>query len=333
MTLFRRTTGLLASLELTLALMAAVLAVLCWSRVTDREVGRILVVPFALLFVNLAAAVAHHQTLRRQVGLLVFHLGLAMLALVAAVGRLLALDGHVEVAEGTPFDVANVVSEAAPFHPFGLAGASFVQGPFTIDYEPGMHRRHTRSTVYVAEGGTGWRQAVVGDDHPLLIGGYRLYTTANKGFAPILTWIDADGREQTGAFHLPSYPANDDRQGNEWALPDGSGSVVLWLEMPTPVLDEHAAWSFHVPADARLAVVNGERRDVLVPGQSIALGQGRLRYERLSSWMGYAIFYDPTLPWLLAAALVAFCGLGWHALRNVRAMVKWPVLREVNHAD
>jgi cytochrome c biogenesis protein len=244
-------------------------------------------------------------------------------------GRLMALDGHVEVAEGTEFDAANVVAEAAPFHPFRLGHAVFGQGPFTIDYDPGMRRRHTRSTIHIADGRGGWRSVVVGDDQPLVVGGYRLYTTPNKGFAPILAWTGPDGREEIGAYHLPSYPANDDRQGGTWTLPDGSRQVVLWLEMPNPVLKPDAAWSFQVPADARLAVTDGDRREVLAPGQSIRIGGGSLRYVRLASWMGYSIFYDPTLPWLFATAAVAALGMAWHAAMRLRAATSGPAWREV----
>ena len=39
---------------------------------------------------------------------------------------------------------------------------------------------------------------------------------------------------------------------------------------------------------------------------------GRLRYERLSTWMGYKIFYDPTLHLMFATAIVGVLGLFTH---------------------
>ena len=42
----------------------------------------------------------------------------------------------------------------------------------------------------------------------------------------------------------------------------------------------------------------------------MTLDEGILVYEGLTTWMGYKVFYDPTLPWLLAAALVAIAALG-----------------------
>lgn len=320
MTLRARGIWMLASLRLTLGLMASLLVLLVAARLTGWPLlTRLFAVPFILLFANLMAALMRHQRLRRQRGLLAFHVGLAGLALLVAIGRLMTFQGHVAVTVGTPFDPANVVAEAPTLlHGFHLAEAAFLQGPFSIAYDQGLNRRETRSTVRIRRDDGGWREIVVGDDHPLVVDGYRLYTTANKGFAPIFTWIAADGTEQTGAFHLPSYPANADRQGGEWISADGSLRLVIWLDMSRPVMEEGAAWTFHLPDDARLVVIDGARRETLAPGQSIGFGKGRLRYDRLSSWMGYTIFYDPTLPWLFATAMVAAAGLVWHALSRLR---------------
>jgi hypothetical protein len=52
------------------------------------------------------------------------------------------------------------------------------------------------------------------------------------------------------------------------------------------------------------------RRTAARPGVRIA--GGTLVYDGLRTWMGYRVAYDPTLPWLLAAALLAALSLGWH---------------------
>jgi cytochrome c biogenesis protein len=44
----------------------------------------------------------------------------------------------------------------------------------------------------------------------------------------------------------------------------------------------------------------------------MVLPGGTLRYDGLRSWMGYRASRDPTLPWLLAAALLAAGALAWH---------------------
>lgn len=330
-----RPVRLLASLKLTLGLLLAAAAILVWGQVTGAAVGRAMALPFAGLFLNLMAAIAVHERLRRQSGLLVFHLGMAALALIAALGRLASFDGKVEVTQGGVLDTGLLVaSSPAPLHPFGLGRVSFAQGPYTIDYAPGMRRGATASTVSVPDGQGGWHEKVVGDDVPLVLGGYRFYTTPNKGFAPLVSWMDAAGQEQRAAVHLPPYPAQEDVQFSEWPLPDGSRKVTLWLELSKPVYDENAAWTLKgAPADARLIVLDGERREVLSRGQSVALEGGTtLRYDGATMWMGYHIFYDPSLPWLSGAALVTVLGLLWHVLGRLKGLTEGPAWRRLGHA-
>jgi hypothetical protein len=61
-----------------------------------------------------------------------------------------------------------------------------------------------------------------------------------------------------------------------------------------------------------LVVRRGEDRHELLPGDRLVLDDGVLSYQGLRAWMGYKIYWDPTLPWLLAACLVAVGSLGWH---------------------
>ena len=37
-----------------------------------------------------------------------------------------------------------------------------------------------------------------------------------------------------------------------------------------------------------------------------------MRYDRLSAWMGYKVYYDPTLRWLFFVAIIAVIGMAWH---------------------
>lgn len=326
----RRIIAALASLKLTLALIVVFAALLLYAVAREQPVGMLPALPLGLLFVNLVAAVIVHERLRRQTGLLVFHLGMAALALVAALGRLLAFDGHVEVTESSMLDTSQIVVKTeAPFHRWRMNEVLFVQRGFTIDYDPGMKRGHTRSIVAVPDGRGGTTDLVVGDDKPLILGGYRFYTTFNKGFAPLLTWIDSDGTATTGAVHMPSYPIEEDRQVNEWAPPDGSAPLTLWLELAAPIYDEHGTWSFKAPKDASLIVLDGERREPLRPGQSVAIGTGHLRYDGVTTWMGYTIFYDPMLPWLMAAAVITIGGLALHVVVRLRSLTDGPAWRQV----
>ena len=60
-------------------------------------------------------------------------------------------------------------------------------------------------------------------------------------------------------------------------------------------------------------------RHELRPGDDIALGPGRLRYEELRTWMGYTIAYNPIVPWMLATVAVAVLCLAWHVLGKMVA--------------
>ena len=67
-----------------------------------------------------------------------------------------------------------------------------------------------------------------------------------------------------------------------------------------------------MPDQHQVVVRHGEQRAELSPGESVALPGGRLDYLGLSTWMGYQVFYDRTIPWLLAAAGFSILCLGWH---------------------
>lgn len=312
----------LASLWLTLACLAMSAAIALAGELGGVPVGAWIALPFALLGVNLLAALAVTSKLRNQAGLLGFHLSLAGLALLAAADQLLALRGHVEITEGASFDDRMVVAQAGPFHSWRLDRVRFVQAGFEIDYAPRMKRGETRSTVLLPAVGGRWREETVGDDDPVVIDDYRFYTSFNKGFAPLLTYTDRRGRTHTGSVHLPSYPLNYFKQGNEWELPGGGGEVKLWLNIPEPVYDPDGPWRFRKPENAVLVVMDGSERHELRPGESVDVGSGRLRYVELRSWMGYTISYNPLIPWILAAAAVGIICLGWHMTGRFRR-VPW----------
>lgn len=310
----------LASLRVTLlCLGAAAVVALLGGDQDGWPIGVTIALPFGLLVLNLVAALATNVTLRTSAGLLGFHLALAVLALLAAADRLTGLTGHVEVTEGVAFDPALVEAEAGPLHPWGLDSVRFLQGGFSITYAPGMKRRETVSTVYLPGDSGAPRGRTVGDDAPLVIGGYRFYTSFNKGFAPIVTVTDQAGTNHTGAIHLPSYPLNYFQQGNDWRVPGTGQSIKVWLHLPDEIYDEDDAWNFRKPADARLVVMaDGVRRE-LRPGDRVALGAGHLRYEELRTWMGYTISFNPLIPWMLATVGITVACLAWHVVAKIRA--------------
>ena len=297
---------LLSSLKLTLVGLAALGLGVLWGSAAA------IAAPLFLLSANLAAAILVNPAFRTQLPLLVFHLALLFLVGLAAAGRLTYLKGRVELSTGEAFSGALAHQEAGPLHRSRLHAISFTNEGFTISYSPGLNRNETRNRVSSAHG----ERVVVGDQEPLHLEGYRFYTSSNKGFAPIVAWRAPDGSVHRGTIHLPSYPMYDYRQAQQWTPPAASRALWLMLEFDEVLIDPQKRSEFRLPREHSLVVRHGESRAVLKPGESLAVGGGELRYEGLTSWMGYNVFYDWTLPWMLAAALLAAASMGWHYWRK-----------------
>ena len=304
----------LASTRLTLLgmVMLAIGAGLSYDNPADVSVW-VLTGPLLLLALNLLAAILTQPGINRRPGLLMFHIGLLSICVLAAIGRLTFFEAHVEISQNSGFDVS-AIDEVTHgiWHQGELDKLEFVQQGYTVEYRPGLVRGITRSHLQVSDGRGGWQSKVVGDDTPLIIDGYRFYTTFNKGFAAILTWIPDQGEAITGTLHMPSYPLFDYKQANSWAAPGSDEEIKFWLRLDTD-LDRDADWLLDVRnTEAVLVVNNAGQRVELQAGQEIKLPGGKLRYEALSSWMGYKIFYDPTLMWLFIASMLTVLGLCLH---------------------
>lgn len=316
----------LAAPRLTLAGMALLGAAVVTGHAEPDAPAGWLSASLVLLALNLACALLSNARLRRG-GLLVFHLALLGFLLVVGTGQLMRFEGRVEVAEGSVFSAADAVAlRRGPLHPFRLQRVRFVQGPFSVDYVAGLNRSLTRSHVFVRNAEGQGVAAEVGDDKPLLLEGYRLYTTSNKGFAPLITWAPEGGRPSSGTLNMPSYPLYEWNQKSRWTPPGGS-EIAFELHLKTRysldtdwVLDGKSR-------QTTLTLISANRRFDLKPGETARLPQGSLRFDELRTWMGYDIFYDPTLPWLFAVAVTAVGGLAWHYWRKLASYQ--PVARTV----
>jgi len=257
----------------------------------------------------------------RRGGLGVFHFALLGVLLLAGWGRLTHLDAHVEVSEEGFYDPALLeIGAQGPWHGEAWKRMQFRQGAWEVDYAPRVKRTHTRSMVWLPDERA---PRVVGDDTPLILDGYRLYTTPNKGFAPLLSWQEHGAPAVQGVLHMPSYPLFDWKQENGWTAPDGT-PLRFWLRVERP-LPENAAWTL-TPRDmpTTLVVEVAGVRHELKAGDSLALPQATLRYERLMGWMGYRVFYDPTLIPLLIVSLLGVAGLAWHLWQRVGRLAPVP---------
>lgn len=310
----------LASLRLTLFGLALLLGCLFASLQGWLSTTVLLVGPLTLLAVNLAAAIASNRGLRYQPGLLVFHLCLLAVVLLGAMSRMTYFKGGVEVTEGMEFANEFTMLEAGPWHMGKLDAVRFINDSFHIDYSPAVTIARTENRVRFPDASGRWSEQVITEQKPLELYGYRFYVTSNKGFAPVFTWFPADGSPpQAGSIHLPRYPTNKFAQAMEWRIP-GTG-VVLWLQLilDDALLKEGEASRLQPPERYQAVIRQGDMRKVLNPGERLALPQGELELTELRMWMGYSVFYDWTIPWMLAASTLAVLSLGWHFWRKFMA--------------
>lgn len=308
----------LASPRLTILALALLAAGVLAAYKSAAHSDWMLVVPLGVCAVNLACAVLTNAVFRRQTALLVFHLALIAIVLLAAAGRLTYLKGRLELSTGETFagELSDVSS--GPWHRWRLDRVAFTNRGFDIRYNLRVQRDRTSNIVSWTDA-SGPREAVIGDTQPLVLHGYRFYTSPNKGFAPLFTWIPRQGAPRRGTVHLPSYPIHEYRQAQEWTPPGTEAPLWIMLQFDQVLIDPDRASQFRLPDRHTLVVRAGAERTELAPGGRIDIPQGTLVYEGLTTWMGYAVFSDWTLPWLLAACLLAVASLAWHFWRKFAA--------------
>lgn len=272
-----------------------------------------ILIPTLLLMLNFVAALFRKNIFASKPGLLVFHMALFVLVLEVIVGQLTYLKGTVEV--GTMQEFGGVLEnvQAGPLHDYQLGKEKFTNLGFTINYREGIQRDNTINRILVGPNDKNAPTVEIGDHIPLVFGHYRLYTSHNKGYAPIFNWIPDNGNPpQLGSVHLPAYPVHEYQQARDWTLPGTQQKIWTMLVLEENVLPENRAFSFQLPDKHHVVIRIDDKRHELRKGDELKLDNGTLRYEKLSSWMGYSVDYDWTRPWLLATCVIAMLGLSLH---------------------
>jgi len=316
---------LLGSLRITLWLFIIFAVLILAHSFTEEHPPLLIALPLLLLALNLLAALVTTATLRCQLPLLIFHLALLALLLLIAIGRLSSFDGEIELTTGEAFNGVPSAAHSGPWHRTRLDQLKFMLRDFSIRYVPdsnGISRDVTECKIaWIDERGV-QQDGIIGDHLPLLLHGYRIYTTANKGFAPLFRWQTSDGAMRQGSIHLPSWPAQQYNQALEWPLAGSNERVWTQLQFDEAILDPAHPSQFRPPSEHILVMRVGAERHELRPGDSINLGYGILTYLGLRTWMGFHITSDWTLPWLIAAGVIAALSLAWHYARRFAA-VPW----------
>ncbi|MDR9499655.1 MAG: hypothetical protein RI556_10810 [Hydrogenovibrio sp.] len=313
----------LASLKLTLILLLIfALGVITWHFSESAWRNHLIVWPLFMLAINLLAALLTHPTFRNQPWLFMFHLGLLLLLVVVAIGQLTMLLGSVEVTRGTTYDSRAASWDQGYLHPNTLDRLAFELMDFSIRYEPKSgvaNRQETRAHLRWKTADGTVKEGVIGDEVGLILEGYRFNTTHNKGFALWFVWQPDRGPQLAGFVHLPAWPAHKHAQAVEWKIPGTSHHLWAHLKFDDPILSDTQPSEFRKPKESQLFVEYAGQRQQLKLGQTMEFSDGRLVYKGLRTWMGFRIFYDWTLPWLLAAGLIAVLGLAGHFWRKYAA--------------
>lgn len=305
----------LASLRLTLASLVLLLAavVYIYDSSGDGDATLPLVLPLSMLALNLLAAILTNKAFRRQLPLLVFHLALLSIIALVTVGRMTYLRATSEVLTGGGYQSMERI-EAGPWHNGAREQLHFESLGFEIEYRPGLQRDRTINRVRWRDEGGLPRSGEIGDQVPLVIRNYRFYTSSNKGFAGLFRWEPVQGEAQLGSVVFPSYPVYQDEQTTRWQL--GGEDIRVRLDIPQQLIDPDSESRFRMPQQHEVHIDFSWRVATLKPGESVLIPSGRLVYLGLTSWMGYNVFYDWTMPWLLAACCLAVAALGWHFWRK-----------------
>lgn len=274
--------------------------------------------PLGLLVLNLAASIASNARFRADLPLLVFHLSLLAFVALLAAARLTYFEGIAMVPVGSSFSGELVNEERGPLHGTGARALRFSNLGFTEIYKERKVYRHTSNQVRFVDDAGNAHEGEIGNDRPLVLDGYRIYTIGNRGFAPVLQWMPEHDAIQITTVTLGPVGEDGYTPGVEFSPP---GGPQLWVSLSTEH-DNPAPGSVRKNLGAESAPnklvlrLDGPAHH-LQKGESIALPGGQLTYAGLSAWMGYRIVYDPTKPWLLGTVAVAVGSLIWFYARRL----------------
>lgn len=270
--------------------------------------------PLAIFALSLLAAVATNRRFRRDAALLGLHLGLLAFVVLVALSRLTYLDGVVTLSEGDSFEGVLHLDQRGPLHPGEIEHQRFTNEGFTENFDPRASWKATYNRVSWQDAVGARHVAEIGDDYPLVVDGYRIYTTRNRGYSPVFRWEPKTGPAETGTVQL--RPGELD-QANSWQLPGGQEIwAILEVDGSTELQPGEQRPNLGAAAlPHRIVIRTGERREALRPGEHMTLPEGRLTYVGLDSWMGYHVVYDPAMYWMVAAAAVVVVCMIWFYAR------------------
>lgn len=274
--------------------------------------------PLGLLVLNLTASIASKPRFRADLPLLVFHVALLAFVVLLAVARLTYFEGGARVPVGATFAGDLHKEERGILHGDGARALRFSNDGFSEIFPERSPYRATHNRVRFPDASGNLHEGVIGDDRPLVLDGYRIYTSRNRGFAPMVQWTADSGEIHFATLQLGQLDDDGYMNGMPWQIPAGP---QVWLSLSTEAIEPPAGGQRDnlgaKEATNKLVLRHNERFYDLQAGDSVDLPGGRLTFSRLSAWMGYDIIYDPTTPWLVGTISVAIASLLWFYARRL----------------
>ncbi|MBF0379738.1 MAG: hypothetical protein HQL69_01895 [Magnetococcales bacterium] len=279
----------------------------------------VLALPFAILCINLLAAIIHTPSFRGEWALMVFHIALLVIILLTGLSRMTYLKGRFELAAGEQFTGRLLYRENGPWHDISvLEQLPFKHISIEVKYKADGKRGKTNNVVLWQADSNEKYKAVIGDGKPLYLKGYRILPTRHFGFSPLFGWQPADGSPLSlGTVNLPSLRLGSGLSTN-WKIPGTTLDILTMLELKTPIPNPEQKSVFSTPVEHKLRVSLLGKSYVMKPGDRLNTPEGLLIYEKLGTWVGYTIFYDITIPWLLASCVIAVFALMVHFLTKYK---------------
>lgn len=276
-------------------------------------------------------------------------------------GQALIVEGDTftnAVADYDTYDAGRLF-DPARLEPFTLR-LDGLESQFYDDGRPAMFTAH----VTLTEPGGAPHSSQIQVNRPMQVAGGKVFLMGN-GYAPVLTFVDADGETafggavpflvqdaaytSTGVIKVPDVSSGEQVGFTGTLFPTAvetphAGLVSVWPEALNPVIQLYAytgdlGLDTGVPQNVykldmtHLSPVRGaDGQPYLIelrPGGSVELpdGLGTLTWESLPRFVALDLRADPSLPWLLTAALLALGGLSLSLFGSRRRV--WVLLTPV----
>ncbi|WP_062383607.1 cytochrome c biogenesis protein ResB [Demequina iriomotensis] len=301
----------------------------------------------------------------RELGNLVFHASLVLVLLAVAYGTLFTYRGQAIVVEGRSFTNAVVAydtfSSGSLFDPADLDPFTLRLDSLDAEFSDTGRPLHFQANVTFTEPGEDAVRTDISVNHPLESGDAKIYLQGN-GYAPVITVRDAAGEvafsgpvvflaqdaayTSTGVIKVPDVSTGE-QLGFKATLyptflegpfavasihPDPANPVIEMLAYTGDLgLDSGVPQNVYRLDESQLSPVqDADGQPVtlrLALGETVELpdGLGSVTFEELPRYGAFDLRADPSLPYLLVAAMLTLAGLAVSLFASRRKV--WVVAR------